>query len=64
MKISKCDNPLMTEQKQTVIAETYDYTIRPYGQGKRRKKHQKHCHFCNLCYFSIDKPLINRENTK
>ena len=47
MKISKYDNSLMTEQKQSVIVGAN--TIRSDHQGKKNKKHQKQCHFCYFC---------------
>ena len=43
MKISKCDNYLITEQMQARIQ--FALTVKE----ERNKKYQKQCHFCYFC---------------
>ena len=63
MKISKCDNSLITVQKQTVIVGAN--SIRPKQRLGRmlfaptvkkeggKKKSQKQCHFCYFCNLTL-----------
>ena len=75
VRISECDNSLMTAQQQLIIVGVN--CIRPKqrlitgriqhdltSKERETKNVKKYCHFCNLCYFLNSKGLENRENGK
>ena len=66
VKISKCDNSLMTAQRQSIIVGAKQRSalanyIRPKQRlstptvkgREKRKKHRKQCHFCYFCNLTL-----------